>query len=290
MFKLWSRKKSESILEGGPSEPIPPLPPRGPITALRAVGQGLTVLLDPHRETMVIGRLAPPAVDVQLNLPSVSRKHARIERGPHALAILDLASRNGISQAAFPIGYKEVTSLVVRPGDRFALGQAELFALDEATHKLTEPLATFLKHQAKLHAELDRALFAAVNDYTMVLHGPVGHVTRPLAVDLHTQSPHCGFSFTEIDELPRSNEAIEALCTRSALGTIFLNMPEPYPLPAAFVQALLSDRFHIRLIIGTRCTDPEVVTGCFGSTLEGAKRDLLPICSLGFPAKSQAQP
>jgi serine phosphatase RsbU (regulator of sigma subunit) len=81
--------------------------------------------VSPAPGTSVIGRSA--ACDVVLNHPSVSRKHAELDRLPGGgWRVRDLGSRNGTRVNELP-----VTEQVLRPGDVLQIGQFMLRLVDE---------------------------------------------------------------------------------------------------------------------------------------------------------------
>lgn len=79
---------------------------------------------------MVLGRL--PACDLTVDDPSVSRKHARVERDGDGYAVVDLGSSNGIFQNG-----RRVERAELRAGDLLTLGSVAFDVLEQ-TRTLTD--------------------------------------------------------------------------------------------------------------------------------------------------------
>ena len=67
-----------------------------------------------------------PACEVALADPSVSRRHARLEVTPHGLKATDLSSTNGLW-----FNSRRVPEILMRGGDRFAIGAVVLKVIEE---------------------------------------------------------------------------------------------------------------------------------------------------------------
>jgi hypothetical protein len=194
---------------------------------------------------------------------------------------MDLGSKNGLGRRSAN-GYVRVDSVIVYVGDRFLLGHAEVLALDEATHELTGRLSAYLEGDDN---ELDRALEAVAGDRMMILHGANSDQLQDLARAIHGSWPRDEYPFTEVGAFAGADDVVTELYTRAGAGTIYLDMSEPLPLRLAFARKLLSKHSHIRTIIGTAAVAPQEVLSCFGSALDEAKTNGVPICALGFPGQ-----
>jgi hypothetical protein len=84
--------------------------------ALELTEQGQRVALP---DTAVIGRM--PGCDVQLDDPSVSRRHARVSRDPKGWLIEDLGSTNGITVNGVAVEREYLTG-----GERLELGNVRM--------------------------------------------------------------------------------------------------------------------------------------------------------------------
>lgn len=81
---------------------------------------------------MVLGRA--PGVEIQLNDPKLSARHAQIEQiGPNRFILKDLGSTNGIRNR----DGKKVTTLELEPGVTFRMGTTE-FAIEKAPRQKAE--------------------------------------------------------------------------------------------------------------------------------------------------------
>jgi len=263
---------------------LPPFPSHGPIAALRVLGRGFEISLDSNRTELRLGRDGPPLADVQLPLPSISRVHALLTRRSDALEVTDLGSKNGI---AYPSpflshaqqAYVRCERLLVHVGDRFALGNVPLLALDEQTHQLVQPITAYCG--AGAHDDVDGALESILRSHMIILHGSRSDVVLELARTLHAHSIRKGFPFTPINAVPESEAAIEELCTQAGCGTIFLDLTRPFELPLVFARNLFLDHFHLWTIVVT----PVAVDAirCFGEAWYEPKRQGFSICELRSP-------
>jgi hypothetical protein len=254
----------------------------GPITALRALGHDSTITLDADRPELRIGRAGPPMTDIQLALPSISGLHAQLTRTGNALVVKDLGSKNGIAGARMWLSpgsqdYARCESLLVNAGDRFALGSVGLLALDEQTHLLVQPLTAYCGSGA--HAHVDHALESILRGYTIVLCDSPEHDAVELARVLHAHTIRKGYPFTNINAVPESESAIEALCTQAGCGTILLDLRTPFAIPPLFTRHLFSAHFHLWTIVLARTL--EDVSTCLAESWFGLGR----CCYLGFPRK-----
>jgi hypothetical protein len=156
-------------------------------------------------------------------------------------------------------------------GDRFTFHGMTLLALDEPTRQLIQPLTAY----CGAHDEVDSALVAVLWKRPIILHGSRSEDVLELARTIHEHSIRKGFPFTQVDTVPKSDAAIEALCTQAGCGTILLDLTKPLKLPRTFIRHLFSDYFHLWTIMVTPVG--ENVRRCFGPGM-----DFVPICKLGF--------
>jgi hypothetical protein len=262
---------------------LPPFPKAGPITALRVLRHGFAVAVDPQRTELSIGRDGPPSADIRLPLTSISRTHAALTRVGTALEVADRGSKNGVGRLHSwgSDEYVRCESTLVNVGDRFALGDVHLLALDELTHQLTLPLSAYCGLGGD--DDVDRSLEAVARGHMIVLQGNSGDQLAPIAYAIHNHSTRRDYPFTYLKSLPTSDEAIDDLCTKAACGTIFLDLTIPFALPLRFSRHLFGCHFHLGAIVATNaCTDHEAMT-CFGQAAIEPKRLGFGLCALGFP-------
>ncbi|MDQ7799884.1 MAG: FHA domain-containing protein [Armatimonadota bacterium] len=82
------------------------------LRVLRGPGEGAVLVL---RGCHTLGR--SQTCDLVLADPGVSREHARVERGPDGVEVVDLGSTNGTF-----VNGRKVTQCRLRHGDRLQLG------------------------------------------------------------------------------------------------------------------------------------------------------------------------
>jgi len=277
----WLRRSRNRVTQGDPANPADrPYPPHGPVTALRVIGQGFDVKLDPERTEQVIGRARPPQVDIHLPEPSVSRRHALIRRIPDGLEIIDCDSRNGVGVPKIGLTrtYPRSDHVVATVGSRFVLGSVQLLALDDLTHRLVPCLATHLGRDAE--DDIDRALEAVTCSRMLVLRSARTDQYRDLCRTLHAHSIRRSHPFTRIAK-PASDKACDEVCARAAWGTLFVDMSRPFLLPLELARNLLSQRFHLWTVIVTP-ESAEQVLSRFGAALVEPKPRDFGISMVGF--------
>jgi len=281
MTRVGKRKRRETTEMPRGIGGAPPFRSHGSITRLRVLGEGLHVSLDLSRTELRIGRDPPPTNDVQLAMASISSSHALVTRKGDDLEVIDRGSRNGIgscTRSAWPGDYVRADRAYVHVGDRLALGGVRLLALDEATHQLAAPLTAYCGPGS--HDEVDRALAAVTWGHMMVLCASRGDDVVELARTLHDGSVRNEYPFTRIGKLPRSDAAIEELCTRAGCGTIFLDLTRRFALSESFVRNVMGTHFHLWTIVAARTTDEvfrRLGTAWYRRPLE------FDWCCLGFP-------
>ncbi len=82
------------------------------LRVVRGPGEGAVLLV---RGCHTVGR--SQTCDLVLADPGVSREHARVERGPGGVEVVDLGSTNGTF-----VNGRKVTRCRLHPGDRLQLG------------------------------------------------------------------------------------------------------------------------------------------------------------------------
>jgi hypothetical protein len=70
----------------------------------------------------------------------------------------------------------------------------------------------------------------------------------------------------QVNAVPTSDAAIEALCVEAGCGTIFLDLTKPFELPPSFIRHLFSDHFHLWTI--AVASTVEHARRCFGPGME----------------------
>lgn len=158
-------------------------------------------------------------------------------------------------------------------GDCVTVNGMTALALDEPTRQLIEPLTTYCGLGA--HKDVDAALAAILWKRPIVLHGSRSEEVVALARTIHEHSIRKDFPFTQVNTIPTSDTAIEALFTEAGCGTLFLDLTTPCELPSTFVRHMLSDYYHLWTIAVMQ--DADDVCRCFGPGI-----DFVPVCTVGF--------
>ena len=86
---------------------------------LHFLDQGSTRIFDVQNESTTVGRIE--GNDLVLNHPSVSRRHARIDRRGGTFWVIDLKSTNGVKVNGTAVGESQIL-----PGDKISIGSVEL--------------------------------------------------------------------------------------------------------------------------------------------------------------------
>jgi hypothetical protein len=230
-----------------------PHPIRGRVTTLRVLGTGQHLALG-DRDEWIIGRGDPPDVDVQVAHLSVSCVHARMRRDDHgagALVITNLSTTNrlGMSPDRGCREYESCNSIGVAAGHRFALGKAELLALDDRGARLAEELARI---GAGPHSQIDTVLVAAIHEDPVTLHADHAAEVLDVARVLHEGSASSEFPFTVLDRDRALSQDPDVLCASLGFGAVLLDLTAPYRLPARLAANLLSDEFHVWPLLAAR--------------------------------------
>ena len=167
----------------------------------------------------------------------------------------------------------------VVPGDRFTFRGMMVLALDEPTRQLVQPLTAFCG--IGVPVDVDSALAAILWRRPLILHGSRSEGVIELARTIHEHSNRKDFPFTQVNIVPTSDAAIEALCTKAGCGTIFLDLTTPVELPQTFLRHLFSDHYHLWTIAVASAADD--VDRCFRAGM-----DLFAFCTIGFRRTSWA--
>lgn len=158
-------------------------------------------------------------------------------------------------------------------GDLLTVKGMTVLALDGPTYQLIQPLTAYCGIGA--HGDVDSALAAILWKRPIILHGSRSEEVIEFARTIHEHSIRKGFPFMQVNTVPTSDAAIEALCTEAGCGTIFLDLTKPRKLPQTFLRHLFSDYFHLWTIAVARTA--EDARRCFGPGM-----DFFPFCTLGF--------
>jgi hypothetical protein len=200
---------------------------RGPITALRVLGQGYEIPVDANRAQ----RLSRRAVTV---------------------------------------------------GASFQFDGQMVLAIDELTRQLIEPLTAYCGLGAL--DDVDSALAAVLWPWPfpkrpIILHGARSEEVVELARTIHEHTTRRDFPFTQVNTVPTSDVAIEALCTQGGCGTLFLDLTTPVELPPLLLRHLFADQDHDRYHLGTIAVTSvaEDARRCLGPGME-----FYPLCTIGF--------
>lgn len=283
MFTPRKRKYSGPEESGEGLTSVSPFAPQGPVTALRVLGHGYSLAIDPDSLHQFIGRSGPPKVDIRLAFPSVSRVHALITRCDTHIKISDLGSKNGvyIPRGGSWFNYSRARNTVhVHVGDRFGLCDVTLLALDDPTKRIIEPLTSFCGPGR--HHEIDMGLEGVAKGHMLLLHGSSLEKLRALAVTLHGHSMRRDLPFVEVGSLPDHEAQISRLLASAECGTLFIDMMSPQMVAPYMMRQLTSGRHRIWPIVATAAPTVEEIVACFGIALLQAGHPEFKICSLGL--------
>jgi len=250
------------------------------VTALRVLGEGLQLPLDPALQSFRIGRDGPPLTELRMPYPSVSMVHARVTRTRYGgLEITDEGSKNGLGAPMHRLNwtdYQRVDRVLVDHGDRFALGAVRLLALDEPTAQLAKPLTAYAGPGA--HAEVDRVIAAASWGDLVILRGTHADEVDSVARTLHHHSNRKDQPFLRVDRLPKSEAQCEELRTRTGSGTVFLDLTRSRRVPRRLLDYLW-DRYFWTIAVAA---SEDELDACLGNAWLDRPLDF-ECCTLGFP-------
>jgi len=248
----------------------------------------------PTTGEVVIGRSEKS--DIQLDDPSISRRHAVLHVGPE-LELEDLGSANG-SQ----VGERRLRAherVVIGPGDSIELGEVVLVLQPRALAPATKS-ATLVIHDAamqQLHRIVDRV---AVGTISVLLLGETGVGKEVMAKRIHEHSPRAGAPFVSLNCAALSEQLLESelfgyekgaftgaertkpgLLETAEGGTIFLDEVGEMPLALQSkllrvleerqllrVGALKARPIDVRFVAATnRDLDEQIARGAFRADL-----------------------
>jgi hypothetical protein len=195
----------------------PATPPRGPIIALRAVGQNVQLELTPAQERFTLGAAPFPVVDLTLDGETVSRVHAVLVRKGNKLRVLD-RSTNG----TFYRGHRD-PDFEIASGDIFEVSRrVKLIALDQHLLILRNRMLWVLGLRAHLAADL--AVEAIATNAPLLLVGPPGCEQRLIAEEIHRRSPFCDRDFVVAPPAIATHEEQAAILAHGRASTIYLDL------------------------------------------------------------------
>lgn len=146
---------------------------------LHFLDQGSARAFDVTAESVSIGRIE--GNDLVLNHPSVSRRHARIDRRGGTLWVIDLKSTNGVKLNGVLIGDSQIQA-----GDKISIGSVELEvraapAVDfSAATPFDNPSGTVIRKISDFNSEFGLDVAAALQPPARPLTSP-GTAPRPQA-------------------------------------------------------------------------------------------------------------
>lgn len=214
--------------------------------ALRFIGRGFSVALDPAKAIEVLGSAYPPEVDVHLPFPSIHRRHAVIRRplaeGTTALFVerADPACAVGLLHGNYFID--ESAEFPVRRSDRFRIGDVDVMCLGESAAGLEQPLA---KYGASTHNAIDD-LLKAVETFSPIVLEASTRTAHEVAELLHHGTQKRGRPFFVPGSLARRKGHVDALLREADCGTVFVREHVLAGAPEEFLSALLDkDDYHV---------------------------------------------
>jgi two-component system response regulator GlrR len=199
--------------------------------------------------------------DLVLTDPTVSRRHAEIERTVRGFVVRDLGSRNGV----FLDGH-QVLQAFVQPGDKLLVGKTRLTVKQEAHPTELEVTEEMRFGELFGTSEAMRAAFAllrrvAREDLNLLIEGETGTGKELAARAVHQQSGRRHGPFGVVD-CTRLEEAEVAPAFEAARGgTVFLDeVGELHPtLQPKLLRLLEGSDLDVRVVASTaRNLDEEV--------------------------------
>jgi len=158
----------------------------------------------PATGEVVIGRSEKS--DIQLDDPSISRRHAVLHVGPQ-LELEDLGSANGSQVGERRLRVRE--RVVIGPGDSIELGDVVLVLQPRALAPATKPATLVIDDAAmqQLHRIADRV---AVGTISVLLLGETGVGKEVMARRIHEHSPRAGAPFVSLNCAALSEQLLES--------------------------------------------------------------------------------
>jgi len=213
------------------------------VVALRVLGEGLELALDPTRGTLTIGSAAAPTVDLHLPGNAVSRRHARIHVEGNRIIIVDAASTNGITLHDQRESRFEVVS-----GQTLGIADKKILAMDESLRSLRPALEWCLGFDA--HLVVDKALseIAQVSQPPILLTGRSGCDQKQLAEAIHRASARRHRIFAAVPPLADRSDEKRFLVYASG-GTAYLDLKTVSRVTAFFANELFGTTYHVRPVV-----------------------------------------
>jgi len=209
----------------------------GVITSLHLTGRRSPPLsLSTALTSFSIGTEGCDLLLSRLVTPYVSAYHARLERTPGGLRVIDQGSKNGLFSSPTT---GRVSALEVGAGGRFWLADVEVLALDAELEALRPALAACIGLDDEVR--IDRALAWVGAGGPLALIGPPGTGAARLARQIHDTSARRASFFLELNRGPLP--ALDHGC-----GTVFVDL-ETVPLMAPAASILFASPPRVRAIV-----------------------------------------
>ncbi|MFN0061025.1 MAG: sigma 54-interacting transcriptional regulator [Myxococcaceae bacterium] len=224
-----------------------------------------------------------PSNDLVLSDPTISRRHAEIERTERGLILRDVGSRNGTV-----LDGRTIVAAFLKPGDKVLLGKTRIVIKRDAEATDIEVLGADSFGELVGTSEKMRAVFAelrriAQEDVTLLIEGETGTGKELAARAVHQHSMRRHGPFKVVDCNLISEEAAEqelfgsvsaegstpGVFEAAASGTVFLD--EIGELPSALQAKLLRvlETREIRRLGETQTYDVDVrIIAATGRNLE----------------------
>jgi transcriptional regulator with PAS, ATPase and Fis domain len=166
--------------------------------------RALRVHLLPEAGDLLIGRTRE--ADLQLDDPSISRRHAILHIGPH-VELEDLGSANGSRLGARKLVDRE--RVEIKPGDSVELGDVVLVLQRRSAATGSGPASLVIDDGAMKH--LDRIVDRiAIGTISVLVLGETGVGKEVMARKLHERSPRAAGPFVTLNCAALSEQLLES--------------------------------------------------------------------------------
>lgn len=188
---------------------------------------------------------------IRIQHPSVSRRHATVERhGPH-IVVVDQDSKNGTYCDERAQGVFELT-----PGAVLHFGQVRVVAFNARTQLVRAVLRRHLGYHEPVQPMIEALQHTALQRQPFVFVGGVGSGALAFARQLHVTLPANAWPFVEPMAAPTDLAGQRALVASAAYGTLAIDSERKgfgsYERLRGLYDAIASNAYHVRLVVAIR--------------------------------------